>query len=358
MSYLSAESETKQTSKRTNVVGVRFTKLGKLYHFRIGPWTSLKVGDFVIVETKRGPQMGQVILFVSDEEALKRNKGMRTVERQATPRDLVLKQVWEGKNLESLIACRERAHQLGIQGVKFINAQYNYEGSWLTIFYSADDPKTSLGELAHLLSQQLNTRVELQIIGPREVAKMLGGYGACGGPRCCSTFLVEFSPVTVKMAKEQGVPITSSEITGMCGRLRCCLIYEYEQYVEAKKELPALRKRVGTPYGQGVVLDVHVLRESVRVRLDGEEGEIKEVFRHEIEPLAELKALQEKAAAGCSKHEGGGCDCGAKKGVSADEEERDQSADSFVTVTPEEVHGAIVEDEIEISFDDEDALLD
>jgi cell fate regulator YaaT (PSP1 superfamily) len=112
------------------------------------------------------------------------------------------------------------------------------------------------------------------------------------------------------MAKAQGISLSPQEITGMCGRLRCCLIYEYEQYIEAKKNLPRRNKRVGTPYGEGRVRDVRVLRDSVIVEVGDEQHE---VFRHEIEPLEELEALQKKAEAGCSKHEGGGCDCGAKR---------------------------------------------
>jgi cell fate regulator YaaT (PSP1 superfamily) len=114
------------------------------------------------------------------------------------------------------------------------------------------------------------------------------------------------------MAKEQGISLSPQEITGMCGRLRCCLVYEYEQYVEAKKQLPRYGKRIGTPYGEGKVIDVRALRDSVVVDV---EGERHEVFRHEFEPMDELEALEKKAAAGCSKHEGGGCDCGAKKGA-------------------------------------------
>jgi cell fate regulator YaaT (PSP1 superfamily) len=158
------------------------------------------------------------------------------------------------------------------------------------------------------------------MIGPRDVAKILGGYGACGEPRCCSTFLTEFSPVSIKMAKEQGISLSPQEITGMCGRLRCCLVYEYEQYVAAKKALPRIGKRVGTPHGEGIVRDQRVLRDSIVVDVD---GEWHEIFRHEFEPLEELEALENKAAAGCSKHEGGGCDCGAKSPSAGGEAEGD-----------------------------------
>ena len=172
-----------------------------------------------------------------------------------------------------------------------------------------ENKQPKLNELSNSISRSLKARIEMQLIGPRDVAKILGGYGACGGPRCCSTFLTEFSPVSIRMAKARGISLSPSEITGMCGRLRCCLVYEYEQYVEAKKRLPKYKSKVGTPYGDGIVLDVRVLRDSVLVDVN---GEYHEVLREELEPLAELKALQEKAAAGCSKHEDGACDRGTR----------------------------------------------
>ncbi|MCB0016746.1 MAG: hypothetical protein KDE09_03090 [Anaerolineales bacterium] len=297
------------TAETSNVVGVRFQKLGKLYHFMINEDEEVMPGDHVIVETRRGRQLGQVISYI--EESKQHRKGLRPIMRKANPRDLVLKQVWQGKELDALISCRERAHSLNLKDVKFVKAEYSYDGSWLIFYYATEDKKLDLGRLRGNLAKAFRTRVEMQLIGPRDVAKIQGGFGACGGPRCCSTFLTEFSPVSIRMAKEQGISLNPQEITGMCGRLRCCLVYEYEQYVEARKELPKRNKRVGTPHGEGRVRDVRPLRESVIVDI---EGERYEVFKHELEPLDELEALQKKAAAGCSKHESGGCDCGANRG--------------------------------------------
>lgn len=295
--------------EKTPFVGIRFQKLGKLYHFKVGPHKEVEAGDYVVVETKRGRQLGQVITFVPTEK-VHSQKGMRSIERKATPRDLVMKQVWEAKELDALISCRERASQFGIRDAKFIKAEYSFDGSWLTFHYTTDNKKLDVRSLRNALSKTFHTSVEMRLIGPRDVAKIMGGYGACGAPRCCSTFLTEFSPVSIRMAKEQGISLSPQEITGMCGRLRCCLVYEYEQYVAAKKTLPKAGKRIGTPYGEGKVKDVRVLRDSVVVIV---EGEYHEVFRHEIEPLEELEALKKKAEAGCSKHENGGCDCGAKR---------------------------------------------
>lgn len=293
----------------SSIVGIRFQKLGKLYHFKLnGEEGEVVPGDHVVVNTKRGRQLGQVIAFV-DPEKVSRRRGIKPIERKANPRDLVMKQVWEQRELDALITCREKASELNIKDAKFVKAEYSFEGSWLTFLYATENKKLDVRPLKRVLNKSFRSKIELLLVGPRDVAKILGGHGACGAPRCCSTFLTEFSPVSIKMAKEQGISLSPQEITGMCGRLRCCLVYEYEQYVEAKKELPRYGKRIGTPYGEGKVVDVRVLKESVIVDVDGERHE---VFRHEFEPMDELEALEKKAAGGCSKHENGGCDCGAK----------------------------------------------
>ncbi|WP_420642486.1 PSP1 domain-containing protein [Candidatus Leptofilum sp.] len=310
-------------AERTPFVGVRFQKLGKLYHFRIGKQhTEVGAGDYVIVETKRGRQLGQVISFINPDD-VHRQRGMRTIERKANPRDMVMRQVWETKELDALISCREKAASLKIRDAKFVKAEYSFDGSWLTFHYTTENKKLDVGKLQHQLGRQFRTKVEMRLIGPRDVAKIMGGYGACGAPRCCSTFLTEFSPISIRMAKAQGISLSPQEITGMCGRLRCCLVYEYQQYVEARKTLPKPGKRVGTPHGEGKVRDVRVLRDSVLVHVN---GEYHEVFRHELEPLEELEALKKKAEAGCSKHEGGGCDCGAKRGDANKSEQDNKSA--------------------------------
>ena len=299
------------TDGTSDYVGVRFQKLGKLYHFRLGNVKNVNPGDHIIVDTQRGRQLGQVVAFI-EPDSVHRRSSVRAINRPATPRDLVMKQVWEAKELDALISCRERAAQLGIKDVKFLKAEYSFDGSWLTIIYNSENKKLNIKPLQKMLNRALRTRVEMRPVGPRDVAKIMGGYGACGSPRCCSTFLTEFSPVSIKMAKAQGISLSPQEITGMCGRLRCCLVYEYEQYVEARKHLPKRGKRVDTPYGKGKVLDVRVLKDAVLVGL--EDGERREVFRHELEPSKELEALQKKAAEGCSN--GGECDCGAKNGKS------------------------------------------
>lgn len=309
---------------RTSIVAVRFQKIGKLYHFECDGFPELTPADFVVVETARGRQMGQVMGFVNPEKGI---GDYKPILRIASPRELLMKQYWEEKQVEALINCREKAAQLGGYEVcKFVEAQYNYDGSYLTILFSAEDAhdKININRLRNSLGTLYpKTRVDLRQVGARDVAKALGGLGACGIPRCCSTFLTDFSPVSIKMAKAQGISLNPSEITGMCGRLRCCLVYEYEQYVQARKELPKRNKMVVTPHGEGRVLDVHPLMDAVTVLIEDIRYTVK---REALEPYDELKALESKAAAGCSKSESGGCDCGAKGTKASDGEPNDSEA--------------------------------
>ena len=292
------------------IVGIRFHKIGKLYHFDGSPVPDLQPGDHVIVETTRGRQMGQVMGFAETEDG----REYKPILRKATPRDFMMQKAWQEREVGALIRCRELAAEVGgYSDVKFVAAQYNYDGSMLTFLFSteADNKTPNVNKLRSQLNRTYrNTKVDLRQIGPRDVAKLLGGYGACGQPRCCSTFLTDFSPISIKMAKAQGISLNPSEITGMCGRLRCCLIYEYEQYVEARKKLPKRNKRIGTPAGEGKVIDVLALQDAVVVLIEGEHHTFT---REELIPLDEWEALQKKAEQGCSKHDGGSCDCGARR---------------------------------------------
>jgi len=300
-------TETTLTQQRT-VAGVRFHRVGKLYHFDYSAFPELQLSDYVIVETARGRQMGQIVSFAAADED---GRDYKSIMRPATPRDLTLKQHWEMQQDEALDQCILKAKQIGgFQEAKFIAAHYNYDGTIVTFLFTAED-KLNTAKLATELSRVFPMQVELRQIGPRDVAKLLGGFGACGESRCCSTFLTDFSPISIKMAKMQGISLNPSEITGMCGRLRCCLVYEYEQYVEARKQLPKRNKRIGTPHGEGKVLDVHPLQDAVTVLVEDTRYFLK---REEIIPLDEWEALQKKSSEPCTKHGDGPCECGAKPG--------------------------------------------
>ena len=294
------------------VAGVRFHKVGKLYHFDYEAFPDLQVGDYVIVETTRGRQMGEVIAFAPADQD---GRDYKSIMRIATPRDLMLQSHWEAQQAAALDTLLMRVkEQGGYPGVKFVAALYNYDGTTLTFLYSCED-KVNLSRLWNEIGRDFTAQIELRQIGPRDVAKLLGGFGACGELRCCSTFLTDFSPISIKMAKMQGISLNPSEITGMCGRLRCCLVYEYEQYVQARSQLPKKNKRVGTPHGEGKVVDVHPLQDAVTVYVDESYHLVK---REELMPLEELEALAKKAKAPCTQHGDGPCECGAKPAKNAD----------------------------------------
>lgn len=278
-----------------NIVGVRFSKVGKIYHFDASKIQNYRKGDVVIVETSRGWQLGEIVTQVQDVTPPPEG-AWKLIERLATPRDLLQRQSWQEKEPEVVVAARERAKELRLAGIKIIFAEYGYDGSRLSIFFSSDsEEKADLKSLRSDMQRMYNpTQVEIRQIGPRDVAKYLGGMGACGmETRCCSMFITEFSSISIRMAKEQGISLTPTEITGMCGRLRCCLIYEYETYVEAKKHLPKKNKRVITPKGEGKVVDLMPLREGVIVEIQ-ELGRI-EFTLAEIKPAEEYEAFVQKA---------------------------------------------------------------
>jgi cell fate regulator YaaT (PSP1 superfamily) len=299
------------TSVEPFIVGIRFQKVGKAYYFDASKWRDLKVGDFAVVETTRGQQLGEVVQIVNNP-ASPPDGAWKAIQRRATPRDLVLRQLWHKKDLEATINCRAKSAELNTPaGVKIITAEFSFDGSRLSFLYSTEaETKIELRSLRNAM-QRLYPRsiVEMRQIGPRDVAKMLGGMGACGiENRCCSKFLTEFSPISIKMAKEQGISLTPSEITGMCGRLRCCLVYEYEQYVEARKHLPKRGKRVVTPSGEGKVQDCYPLKQTVIVLLD--KGIQQEFSLEDIQPWEEWENLRKKSEEPCEKHPGEDCDCG------------------------------------------------
>ena len=292
------------------VIGIRFQKVGKVYHFDASKFQGIQTGDFAVVETSRGRQLGEVVQIMDDPQSPPEGN-WKPIQRKATPRDLLLRQLWQRKELEAMINCRAKAAELKLQDIKIVAAEFSFDGVRLSFLYSTENgDKVDLRPLRSAMRRAYpKSRVDMRQIGPRDVAKIIGGMGACGlETRCCSMFLTEFSPISIKMAKEQGISLSPSEITGMCGRLRCCLIYEYEQYVNARKQLPKRNKRVVTPLGEGKVIDIYPLKDAVRVDL-GDVGE-HEFEREDIQPWDELEALRRKSQEPCDKHENGGGDCG------------------------------------------------
>lgn len=294
------------------IVGIRFSKVGKIYHFDATKIQDLRNGDPVVVETSRGWQLGTVAEIVADPQ-LPPDGIWKPVDRKATPRDLLMRQSWQNREAEVVENCRKRSSELNLSGVKFIAAEYSFDGTRLSILYNTEsEEKVDLKSMRQDMQKiYYPAQVDLRQIGPRDVAKLLGGMGACGlETRCCSKFLTEFSSISIRMAKEQGISLTPAEITGMCGRLRCCLFYEYDQYVAARNMLPRRNKRVITPDGEGKVVDIIPLREAVIVELP-EIGR-REFNNSDLKPADEYEAFKQKAEKGCGNGEEG-CDCGKHK---------------------------------------------
>ena len=296
-----------EESANQKIVGVRFSKVGKIYNFDATKIENIQKGDVVVVETSRGWQLGDVVLFVqpvSDST----DTTWKPLDRLATPKDLIQRQAWQNKEPEVIEKCKERVKELRLHHVKIVTSEYSFDGTRLTILFSSDtEDKVELKSLRSDMQRfYAPAQVELRQIGPRDVAKILGGMGACGlETRCCTRFITEFSSISIKMAKEQGISLTPAEITGMCGRLRCCLIYEYEHYREVRRTLPKRNKKVLTPEGEGKVVDVQPLSGLVTVEIP-ERG--KRQFSKEDIQLVEEADLVKKAANNfVAKHGGGGC---------------------------------------------------
>ncbi len=219
----------------TEIVGVRFKRAGKVYYFDPAG-SDLEVNDYVVVETARGQELGQVVIspkqvFASDVE-----KPLKPVVRKAEAEDTERAQELEAKEREALVECSKLVAELNLT-MKLLSAEYNLDGSRLTFYFSAAE-RVDFRELVRELTNRLKVRVELRQTGPRDEAKLIGGCGRCGRSLCCVSFLSEFAPVSIRMAKEQGLPLNPMKISGCCGRLMCCLVYENEQYRIMKAKLP------------------------------------------------------------------------------------------------------------------------
>jgi len=284
----------------SKIIGIRFQNVGKIYNFDATKFPDIVVGDFVVVETSRGKQLGEVTQLVDGNDD-SQNGPVKPITRKANPRDLVLRQVWNRREGEAIDSCRHKIKELEIEGIKIVSAEFTLDGKRLTFLYTSEgDERVELSELnSEMKHLYQRTRIELRQIGPRDAAKIIGGMGACGMPnRCCSKFLLGFSPISIRMAKAQGISLAPTEITGMCGRLRCCLIYEYDHYVEARKELPKVKKRIPTPLGEGKVVKVNPLVRRILVDL-GEAGmkefDIEELQSTEINSADQVKGGIEKS---------------------------------------------------------------
>lgn len=266
----------------TKVIGVRFRQAGKVYFFAPGK-LHIKKGDKVIVETARGVEFGSVVAGpkeVPDEEIM---QPLKSVIRIATEEDKRNEEKNREKEKEAYDICLEkiRAHNLDM---KLINAEYTFDNNKVLFYFTADG-RIDFRELVKDLAAVFRTRIELRQIGVRDETKLKGGIGVCGRALCCHTYLSEFAPVSIKMAKEQNLSLNPTKISGVCGRLMCCLTNEEETYEELNSRLPAVGDFVTTRDGyKGEVLSLSVLRQLVKVvvTMDDDEKEIREYRADEL----------------------------------------------------------------------------
>jgi cell fate regulator YaaT (PSP1 superfamily) len=260
------------------VVGVRFKPATKVYYFDPAGMQDLRQGDHVIVETARARELGKVVLSpteVPQEEVVGQ---LKPVTRKATSQDLLNARRFAGEEQEAMLKCRQKAAEAGLP-IKVIHAEYNFDGTYLAFFFTSEQ-RVDFRGLVRDLARIFHTRIELRQVGIRDEAKLIGGVGPCGRPLCCSTHLCEFIPVSIKMAKQQGLPLSPMQISGVCGRLLCCLTYENAFYQEAQCRMPKVGSTVATAEGAGRVMGYNVLKETVRVEL--ESGTAVEVLLSEI----------------------------------------------------------------------------
>ncbi len=288
------------------VIGVRFRDAGKIYYFDPKDM-DIRSGDHVIVETSRGIEYGYVVLGVREVEEDKVVQPLKPVLRLATEEDEAIENANKDKEKEAFQICLEKIRKHGLE-MKLIDVEYTFDNNKILFYFTADG-RIDFRELVKDLASVFKTRIELRQVGVRDETKIMGGIGICGRPLCCHTYLSEFAPVSIKMAKEQNLSLNPSKISGVCGRLMCCLKNEEETYEYLNSKLPNVGDTVTTDDGfKGEVNSVNVLRQSVKVlvTLDDEDKELREYTADQLrfkphrkkdkskeQDDAELKKLEE-----------------------------------------------------------------
>jgi len=268
----------------TEGVGVRFKKAGKVYYFDPDD-KKLEPEAMVVVETSRGIELGECStgnIFVEDEKVV---QPLRKVLRIATEDDLRIYRENAEKEKQALEICQKKADEHNLE-MKVVDVEYSFDGSKILFYFTADG-RVDFRELVKDLASIFRVRIELRQIGVRDEAKMLGGLGICGRPFCCATFLNEFSPVSIKMAKEQNLSLSPTKISGTCGRLMCCLRHEQEAYTRLLETTPKVGSIVETPDGEGTVIEVNLLRQKLKILLTDENETVAKVY-----PVKDVKLIK------------------------------------------------------------------
>lgn len=288
------------------VAGIQFNPVTKVYHFGANHLLDLAGGEYVIVETAKGAEIAQVVEVPHVIEERDVVGEMKNIVRRASAWDLVQKDLWTRKEQEALAVCRNKAKEHDLE-IKIVRCDYNYTGGRLLVYFSSEN-RVDFRLLVRELARIFRTRIEMRQIGVRDEAKLLDGVGKCGRQLCCTSWLREFTPVSIRMAKNQQLPLNPEEISGVCGRLLCCLSYEDEVYKEQNRKMPKLGAEVVTPQGIGRVRHLHPLKETVTVLL--ESNAIAEFA------VGELISNKSSSGAGCSTCGG----CTVKRRASAEED--------------------------------------
>lgn len=296
------------------LAAVTFRKVGKLHYYPAPDDPALDVGSPVIAETQRGLEFGEVKLLRDVEGSEADLIQAARIVRIATEDDTQTAERRRLQAQEALSLCQNQADARSLP-MKVVDAEVTFEGAQVT-FYFVAETRIDFRELVKDVAVQMRMRVHLHQVGSRDHAKQLGGYGPCGRPLCCTTFLREFAPVSMKMAKDQSLYLNPSKFSGVCGKLMCCLRYEHDLYLEAKDRLPPIGVSVACPDGaHGVVTDVSYLRETVVVRIYEEEGVRTATYRADEVQIARACGDCGSAGGGCGGNCGsGGCGVKAKAG--------------------------------------------
>lgn len=242
---------------------IQFREVGKKYYFSIPKHIDLAIGELVVVETTEGLEIGEVYSFKNEEE-IEIMQALKPVVRIANSQDI--EKNIENEYLENNIRINTQAlaNELNLE-MKILDAEYTLDNQKLTIYFEAEG-RIDFRELLKDLNANYSARIELRQIGPRDVAKKIGGIGPCGLILCCQSFIGEFEPITIKMAKNQSVSLNHQKISGLCGKLLCCLKYEDDLYTELKRNMPDLYSKIKTDKGEGKVIDINLLRRMVKVQ--------------------------------------------------------------------------------------------
>ena len=264
-----------------NVIGVRFENAGKLYFFDPGDFWPTP-GDYVLVETSRGIEFGEVVTGIKEIDDAMLQSPLKPVVRIASAEDLQHFKDNKAAEKEAYQVCQKKISEHKLD-MKLVSVEYTFDNSKILFYFTANG-RVDFRSLVKDLASVFKTRIELRQIGVRDEAKMLGGLGICGRPICCGAFLGDFQPVSIKMAKEQNLSLNPTKISGVCGRLMCCLKYEQDQYEAIRKKMPKVGKEVITPDGPGVVWELNVIKETVRVRIQkGDSSELRDYPMEDVQ---------------------------------------------------------------------------